>query len=185
MTPLDHWRHCLQLFCVTIWTDERLFTSCFTGFVNCFSPIRNLRCLCISKLILYFFKLSVTIRAYERLLASVNNTMHIQTAFFYFAPVWLLRCVCISILYLNFLSQSEHTNGSSPCSVHYTMHNGTVFFYEIVVVFWNNNPGYVVASTEYSICGKTRGSAMYFNVFLTKPVGFNENLGVERHQRGS
>ena len=25
---------------------------------------------------------------------------------------------------------------------------------------------------------------MYFNLFLTKPVGFNENLGVERHQRG-
>ena len=25
---------------------------------------------------------------------------------------------------------------------------------------------------------------MYFNVFLTKPVGVNENLGVERHQRG-
>ena len=24
---------------------------------------------------------------------------------------------------------------------------------------------------QYSICGKTRGSAMYFNVFLTKPVG--------------
>ena len=36
--------------------------------------------------------------------------------------------------------------------------------------------------TQYSICGKTRGgSAIYFDVFLTKPVGVNENWGVERH----
>ena len=34
---------------------------------------------------------------------------------------------------------------------------------------------------QYSICGKTRGGQQ---CILTKPVGVNENLGVERHQRG-
>ena len=38
---------------------------------------------------------------------------------------------------------------------------------------------------QYSICGKTRGGQKcIFDVFLTKPVGVNKNLGVERHQRG-
>ena len=38
---------------------------------------------------------------------------------------------------------------------------------------------------QYSICGKTRGGQQcIFDVFLTKPVGVNENLGVERHQGG-
>ena len=47
----------------------------------------------------------------------------------------------------------------------------------VIILFNKDNfsTGFVV---------KPEGSAMYFNVFLTKPVGVNENLGVERHQRG-
>ena len=38
---------------------------------------------------------------------------------------------------------------------------------------------------QYSICGETRGCQQcIFDYFLTKQVGVNENLGVERYQRG-
>ena len=37
---------------------------------------------------------------------------------------------------------------------------------------------------QYSICGKTRGGQQCILTVFTKPVRVNENLRVERHQRG-
>ena len=38
---------------------------------------------------------------------------------------------------------------------------------------------------QEAICGNTRGGQQcIFDVFLTKPVGVNDNLGVEMRQRG-
>ena len=49
--------------------------------------------------------------------------------------------------------------------------------------WWRSDTISLVISTRLS--GKTRGDQQcIFDVFLTKPVGVKENLGVERHQSG-
>ena len=38
--------------------------------------------------------------------------------------------------------------------------------------------------SQYSICGKTRGSAMYFRLFLTEPVGSMRTWGLKGNKGG-